>query len=322
MEKPKDALTVGAAQFEPRVSDTTYNLDTLEDLSSQAAKRGVQIVRFHGGAITAYEFAVGLSYDELAGHAEAVPSGPSIRRLIEISKKLGVAIMAGIIEKDGERLHNTYVCVHDGEMLARFRKLHPFVNPNLTPGEEYLVFDLFGWKCSILICYDNNIIENPRAVTLLGAEVIFAPHVTGATPAAMAGRGYVPEGLWERRHIDPVPLRREIEGVKGREWIMRWRPARIDDNGGYYVFTNTIGYDGPHFKPGYAMILDPNGDQLVEARSMDNEVVVATLTKDKLGTSFGKLFKDARRPDLYASIIGAPHESATKAEWMNEDDNA
>ena len=27
-------------------------------------------------------------------------------------------------------------------------------------------FDIGGWKCGILICYDNNVIENVRATTL------------------------------------------------------------------------------------------------------------------------------------------------------------
>jgi predicted amidohydrolase len=31
----------------------------------------------------------------------------------------------------------------------------------------------------VLICYDNNIVENARANALLGAEVLLAPHQTG-----------------------------------------------------------------------------------------------------------------------------------------------
>lgn len=30
----------------------------------------------------------------------------------------------------------------------------------------------------ILICYYNNVIENTRATNLLGAEIIFAPHMS------------------------------------------------------------------------------------------------------------------------------------------------
>ena len=61
----------------------------------------------------------------------------------------------------------------------------------MSPGNEYVTFKLKGWKCGILICYDNNIIENVRATSLLGADIIFAPHVTCCTPSSMPGRGYV-----------------------------------------------------------------------------------------------------------------------------------
>ena len=72
-------------------------------------------------------------------------------------------MLAGLVERKGGKLYNTYVCVTGKGMVARFRKLHPFVSKLLSPGNEYAVFDLYGWKCGILICYDNNIIENVRA---------------------------------------------------------------------------------------------------------------------------------------------------------------
>ena len=84
------------------------------------------------------------------------------------------------------KIFNTYVCVHQGEVISKFRKLHPFISKYMVSGSNYEVFDLMGWKCGILICYDNNIIENVRATTLLGAELIFAPHVTGCTPICNA----------------------------------------------------------------------------------------------------------------------------------------
>ncbi len=62
-------------------------------------------------------------------------------------------------------------------MLAKYRKLHPFISKFLSPGNEYVVFDLYGWTAGILICYDNNVVENVRVTALLGAQIIFMPHV-------------------------------------------------------------------------------------------------------------------------------------------------
>jgi predicted amidohydrolase len=156
---------------------------------------------------------------------------------MEISMKYDIPILAGLVEKEGDRFYNSYICVYENELIAKFRKLHPFISKYLSPGNEYVTFDLFGWKCGMLICYDNNIIENVRATALLGADIIFAPHVTCCTPSAMPGRGYVDDSLWQNRATDPQALRKEFDGPKGREWLMRWLPARAYDNGVYYVYS-------------------------------------------------------------------------------------
>src|ERR1035437_10272797 len=83
-----------------------------------------------------------------------------------------------------------------------------------------------GWKCGILICYDNNIIENVRATNLLGADIIFMPHVTMCTPSPRPGAGFVDPALWKNKENDPTSLRLEFDGLKGREWLMKWLPSR------------------------------------------------------------------------------------------------
>ena len=158
--------------------------------------------------------------------AEPVPDGPSTQRLVAISKKLGVAILAGLIERDGDKLFKCHVAVSPEGFVAKFHKLHPFINPAISWGEGHRVFDLCGIRCGILICYDNNLPENPRITAMMGAEVIFAPHVTCGLPSPMPGRGKIDKKLWDNRERDPVPLRMEFQGPKGRGWLMRWLPAR------------------------------------------------------------------------------------------------
>jgi predicted amidohydrolase len=208
--------------------------------------------------------------------------------------------------------------VNKGQVVAKFRKLHPFISKHISPGNDYVVFDLHGWKCGILICYDNNVIENVRATTLLGAELIFAPHVTCCTPSAMPGRGYVEDIFWQNRELDPVSLRSEFDGPKGRAWLMRWLPARAYDNGVYYAFTNPIGYDGEHLKNGNSMIIDPFGEILTEVRSFENDIAMTTISKDKISLSGGYRYRNARRPELYKDIIGQDHESNFKPVWIKD----
>jgi hypothetical protein len=46
------------------------------------------------------------------------------------------------------------------------------------------------------------------------------------------------------------------------------------------------------------------------------EVVTALLTRDKLTKAGGTRYIKARRPELYASIIGKPHVSDLKIIWL------
>ncbi|RDV15056.1 nitrilase [Pontibacter diazotrophicus] len=312
-------LKVAVAQFEPKDGDKAYNLSVIEALTAKAKARGAEVISFHEMCITAYTFQKDLTREEMLDLAEEVPDGKSTRQLIQLSEKYDIPILAGLLEVEDDRLYNTYVCVDKNGLIAKYRKIHPFISKYLEPGSEYVVFDLKGWKCGILICYDNNVVENVRATSLLGAEIIFAPHVTMCTPSSMPGRGYVPDELWQARHTDPVPLRLEFDGPKGRRWLMRWLPARAYDNAVYYVFTNPIGYDGEHLKNGNSLILDPYGEVLTEIKSFEDEIAVATLTDDKLELAGGHRYKKARKPELYKNIIGADHHSETKPVWLKNE---
>jgi predicted amidohydrolase len=312
-------INIATAQFTPRNGDKQYNLSRIEELTAEAAGKGAKIVSFHELSITSYSFLRNLSRRELLELAEEVPSGKSITRLIQIAGQYGVALLAGLVEREGDRIYNTYVCVTGEGFVAKFRKLHPFISLHLSAGDEYVVFDLLGCRCGILICYDNNVIENVRATTLLGAEIIFMPHVTGCTPSPMPGRGWVDQKYWDRRTVDPESLRKEFEGPKGRGWLLRWLPARAYDNGIYAIFSNPIGPDGDQLKNGNSMILDPYGEILAECRSMGDEVVVATCTPEKLELAGGYRYKKARRPELYGEILGASHHAQLKVEWMKGD---
>src|SRR5665213_1000712 len=315
-------LKIAVAQFEPKDGDKNYNLSVIEKLTAKAKKAGADVISFHEMSVTAYTFFKDLDKEQIQELAEKIPDGESTHKLIEIAKKYDITVLAGLVEHKNDQFYNTYICVDKTGLIAKYSKVHPFISKYFSPGNEYIVFDIKGWKCGILICYDNNVIENVRATSLLGAEIIFAPHVTMCTPSSMPGRGFVDDKLWQKRETDPVPLRMEFDGPKGRQWLMRWLPARAYDNGVYYAFTNPIGYDGEHLKNGNSMILDPYGEILVEIKSFEDEIALATITDDKLKMAGGWRYKNARKPELYKEIIGADHQSETKPVWLkNEEGN-
>ena len=315
-------IRIGTAQFENRDKDKAYNLGRIRELTRRAVEQGAEIVSFHEGAIPAYSWIQPLSYEQLLGVAEPVPDGPSVKELIKIAKEFRTVVMAGIIERDAEgKIYNTYAAVGPEGFIVRYRKIHPFVNPHLSPGQEYVVIDLLGCKIGILICYDNNLPENVRITAMLGAEIIFMPHVTCCLPSVMPGRGVVDRKLWDNRQRDPVRLRQEFLGPKGRGWLMRWLPTRAYENGVYAVFSNPIGWDYDTVKPGLAMILDPFGEVLTESDALGDDVVVGLLTPDTLDASSGRRYLKARRPELYGKLV-EPQESVTLPGWKMEHEKA
>lgn len=314
-------IKISTAQFENKSGDKIYNLSVIDKLSEKAATEGSQVIAFHECSVTGYSFARHLSKEEMLKLAEIIPGGESIGTLTSIAAKNKITILAGLFEKDeNDNLFKAYVCVDANGLVAKFRKLHPFINPYLTPGNEYCIFDIHGWKCGILICYDNNIIENVRATKLLGADIIFMPHVTMCTPSTRPGAGFVDPKLWENREADPTSLRLEFDGMKGRGWLMKWLPARAYDNAVYAIFSNSIGMDDDQLKNGCSMIIDPFGDIVAECRSFDDSFVTATITPEKLQQAGGTRYIKARRPDLYKDIIGQPHQPEQKVVWLNAEE--
>ena len=296
-------LRIAAAQFENRNCDKEYNLSRVRELTARAVEQGAEIVSFHEGCVPAYSHVRKLDRAGTAALAEPVPDGPSTRRLVEIAAEFKVAVLAGLVESDGDKYYNTYVCVNEDGYITKYRKLHPFINEHISPGDDYVVFDLCGCKCGILICYDNNLPENVRITALMGAEIIFMPHVTCCLPSVMPGRGLVAPELWENRERDPVSLQMEFMGPKGRSWLMRWLPARAYENGVYAVFTNPVGMDDDQTRNGNAMILDPFGEIIAESNALGDDVVVGLCTQEKIPVSSGYRYLRARRPELYGKMV-------------------
>lgn len=299
-------IRIAAAQFEHRDADKGYNLGRVRDLTRRAAEQGAELVCFHECCLTGYTFQQHLAREELDALAEPVPDGATVRELIGVAREFSAVVGAGMVERDPSgTLHNTYVVAGRDGVLARHRKLHTFVSPFHAPGDGYTVFDLPGVRVGVLTCYDNNLPENVRATALLGAEVVLMPHVTGCLPSPMPGRGTVDPALWHNRHRDPVRLRLEFQGPKGKGWLMKWLPARAWENGVYAVFSNALGVDGDTIKPGLAMIVDPDGEVLVESRSLDDDVVVGLLTAEAVERASGRRYLRARRPELYGKLVEA-----------------
>jgi predicted amidohydrolase len=298
-------MLAASVQFESVPGDKSANLARLRAFADDAAHRGAALLVAPECCLTGYWFLRHLSRDDLAALAEPVPDGPSTRCVSAMAREFGITIGAGLIERaaDGALYNNYVVALPDGA-IHRHRKLHAFVSPHLASGSDYTVFDLpGGWRAGILICYDCNLVENVRATALLGADILIAPHQTGGcrtrNPHMM---GAVDRALWDRRAEDPAAIERELRGDKGRGWLLRWLPGRAHDNGMFVVFSNGIGVDDDEIRTGNAMILDPYGRILAETSKPGDDMVLAALDRSLLEGSTGRMWIQARRPELYGIL--------------------
>lgn len=307
---PRNPLRVASVQFESTQADKGASFAKIEQFATQAAAQGARLVVFPEGCITGYWFVRNLSVPQLAALAEPIPDGPSARRLVALAQKLNISIGAGLFETaTGSTLaapafHNSYMVALPDGTLHCHRKLHSFEHEAVKSGSEFTVFDLpEGYRAAILICYDNNIGENVRLVALRGAEVLIAPHQTGAVrsknPHLM---GLIERHVWDNRHQDPDTIRREFLGDKGRGWLMRWLPSRAHDNGLFLIFSNGVGIDDDEVRTGGSMILDPYGRILTETNVAGDDMVIADLDPGLLEQATGRLWIKARRPELYAPL--------------------
>ena len=81
-----------------------------------------------------------------------------------------------------DKLYNTASVFNpDGEVVGRYRKMFPWCpyEKAVTPGEEFLVFDVPGvGRFGLSICYDQWFPETSRSLAWMGAEVILCPTMT------------------------------------------------------------------------------------------------------------------------------------------------
>lgn len=298
-------IKVASVQFQHRANDKHYNFEVIDRFARAAHQTGVKILVFPEMCITGYWHVPDLDRAGLDELAEPIVGGASVERLRALATSTGMLIGAGLLERDDAgALFNAYVAALPDGTVHVHRKLHAFEHDEISSGDRYTVFDTpWGVRVGMLICWDNNLVENVRATALLGADILLAPHQTGGcnsrSPHAM---GLIDVELWRQRVSHPEAIEAEFRGPKGREWLMRWLPARAHDNGMFLIFSNGVGEDNGEVRTGNAMIIDPYGRIIVETGTVSDAMVEAELDLSLLPLATGRRWIRGRRPELYGIL--------------------
>jgi len=272
-----EMVKVAGAQIEPVISDGAANLATCLDRMGVAAKAGARLVLFPEAALSGYVFD---SLEEALPVAETIP-GPSVARLEERCRELGIYAAVGMLEKDGADCYNAAVLVGPDGLVGKYRKLHlPFVGVDRFVKHGDMaprVYDTELGKIGLTICYDQDFPELSRALALMGAEVI----ITIAN---------WPEG------IEFVP-----------DYLLR---TRARENMVYQLAVNRVGEERGARFIGRSIFCDCLGDPMAEGKHYEPDLIYADIRpawareKRKVvteGVLEVDLFAD-RRPEFYGSL--------------------
>jgi len=168
-------IRVAACQFDPSIGEVDRNLEQIERLLTDAARAGAALAVIPEASVTGYAFA---SLDEalpVARRASAIAAD----RLAELSARLGLSIICGSLEAEGDEIYNVALSVTPGGARFRYRKVHlPFLGIDrfATPGPDApTVVELAGLRVGVLICYDLRFPEAARICALDGADLIALP---------------------------------------------------------------------------------------------------------------------------------------------------
>jgi predicted amidohydrolase len=158
--------------------DKAANYRRAEPLIREAARGGARIVCttecfLDGYAIADKELPLA-TYRALG---EPIPGGEYFGRLAALAKELGIYLIAGMAEADGEARYNTAVFLGpDGTLLGKYRKqkLGHETDRN-TPGDRSPVFATPYGRVGLMICADRTEPELVRRLRDGGADLVICP---------------------------------------------------------------------------------------------------------------------------------------------------
>jgi predicted amidohydrolase len=270
-------MLVAVAQIEPKLGEKERNLEVCLVRMEEAAAAGARLIVLPECAIPGYMFS---SADEALPYAEEIP-GPSTALLEREACRLGLHVVCGLIERDGDALRNAAVLVSpDDGLLGTYRKTHlPYLGVDrfVVPGDELPVWETPLGRIGIEICYDLRFPEVTRTLALRGADIVAHP-----TNFPMAAR-----------------VQTELITV-----------ARAAENRVYLLTANRVGKERWAEFCGWSQIVDPFGTRLDEAGTSEEKLLVADVDVEKardkdyvLPGEYELYLFGHRRPELYGALV-------------------
>lgn len=278
-------ISVAVAQMDCDIGNLGANVERAVAAISEAAAAGARLVVLPECILTGYLF-------ETAAEARARAlniDGRELASLADRCRALDIHAVVGLVERDGDDLHNTAVLLDaSGARAGVYRKAHlpclgadRFVRPG-SPARAPVFATELG-LIGINICYDIRFPESARLLALAGADIVAQP-ANWPTAARVLPELFVPVRACENRVVVAAANRGDTE--RGTTFVGMSQIARPDGS--------------------VASRADERGEAIVIADVDLDDARSKRLVRDP-GRYEIDLLAD-RRPELYRPLATDAHE--------------
>ena len=216
------SVRVGMGQMLVQPGEREVNLARASAMVRRAAALGCELV------VLPECLDLGWTHESARTQAQPVP-GPTAAALAAMAAAHGVLLAAGLVERAGDRLHNSALLLSaQGEVLLHHRKVNEldFARALYSTGSSLAVAQTPLGVVGLDICADNapSSLSLGRSLGHMGAELVVSPSAWAVPPAhdeerepygAMWRESY---GALAREFAMPVVGVSNVGPVVGGEW--------------------------------------------------------------------------------------------------------
>jgi len=174
------AFLFAGLSLTPTPWDKEANFRLLDRYARLAAAQGAQVIATPEGFLEGYvgnqHRSPGLDRGKYFSVGEHI-DGPMLTRVAALARELKVYLLIGFAERRQDRMYNSAVIfAPDGSIASRYSKAHTAADePFNTKGAEFPVADTPLGRWGTLICFDRQLPETSRILSLRGAQFILVP---------------------------------------------------------------------------------------------------------------------------------------------------
>jgi predicted amidohydrolase len=249
--KPNSTIRIGHWQMESTCGAFEENLERVLQGLDRADRDHVEIVCFPECFLTGYPDTA-----ETARKDAFAIDSPSLRKVLERTKRFEATCIVGFNELRGADIYNTAVVLHRGVIEGFYSKCSAY-HPFHKQGREFPVFSRGTVKFGVVICSDGGYIEPSRILAMKGAKIIFSPHYNYISKEYLL------------THFMEVRADHVARAVENRVFFVRGNNVSPGKDPGIQHYEG-VGY-------GDSYVMDPYGEIVIRSRRHQEDFIFADI---------------------------------------------